>query len=484
MVSTVNPSLRSHAIRGIVSVGIASVLIRSGGLISQLIAGRILTSTEFGLFAAALGVSTLSITGSSSLRPLLMERIAAGEDIDGLWRGCFWIVTALSASLMIAAGSISGWMNEPDAAPVIRMTVAAAPLQFLAVHGMARVGAALQFTEISRIVTRSAFLRYVAVIGLALAGFGVYSLVIPLFVEAVVQVVLTTKLQGPPPSIFGGWFEGLRLYRSQLLWVAVASVTLALSMTGDYAVLSLLETTASVGIYFFAFQLTAAITQPFTMAASSVLVPSFANASTTESVGNSFFDAIRLQLAATGFAFGGLALVGGTAMDLIWGGRWNAGSVVLIAIAVGTPFRMLNPLVNSLFQARSDFRAAGLLTGFNAGSLVAAVLIGAAIGGIDAVAVCVSISFLVLGIVVVAIAGRAIGRSSGEAFQAMVVGSIPTALGLVAAFGIFPGSIAPVGESLMRALIFVAVSGVLLYVLLRERVLEVVGALKPTVGSA
>jgi O-antigen/teichoic acid export membrane protein len=469
---------KSHIIRGILQVGVAAAFMRGGGLIAQIFAGYLLTKSDFGLFAITLGFITFSVAALSALRPLFIERLTNGESTDRLWRFMMYLMTALAGLMMAFSGPLARALGEPDAQRILLAMAPTLPLQVAQVMGVARLASQLRFSDSSKILTASAMARHASLILFAFLGFGAFSLVLPLYVEAVLEGALLWRATGRPPALLGSVRGVLHRYGRTLPWLLLTAIALAASLSGDYLAIGFFETTEVVGLYFFGYSLSAALTQPFSMAATNVLVPSFASVKNMDRLRSSYLNAISVLLLVTGIAFGGLALVGGNLIDAIWSGRWNEAIVAMVLISAGTPFRILQPTCYSLLQARGLWKTHAILATFNAVFAIGGAIIGAMIGGLLEIALLVGIAGGIVGGIVAIIAGTHIGIAPTTTVRSLLRGSLPPVAGLIAAYGLYPVLLPPLGSSIIRALVFVVISVPLSAVLFQTQIRTIISSVR------
>lgn len=470
--------MKRHVIRGLLQVGLATLFIRGGSLIAQFVTGAVLTETDFGLFAITLFFATVAVSALSALRPLLIERLTRGDSVDSLWRAGLYLMLAFAAATMALSGPISSWLDKPDAQPVLLAMAPTIPLQYAMLIGSARLAAQLRFKESSRIFTASATARHVSTIVFALLGFGAYSLVLPIFIEVLVEGTLLWKATGRPPALRGE-LRGLRArYGSTLPWLALTAVALAASLSGDYLAIGPFESTTVVGLYFFAYSLSAALTQPFTMVATNVLVPSFASVKDNDRLQSSYLHAVSLLLVATGITFSGVALLGGNVVDLVWDGKWNGSIVAMVLISAGTPFRILQPTCFSLLQSQGLWKNHSALITLNGVLAVGSAVVGAMVGGLFEIGLFVGIAGGIAGTISAVVAGSKIGIRSATTVHHLLRGCAPAAVGLAAAYGLLPGYLLPLGQSIGRAVLFTVIALGLTVVLFKEPLTEVAASVR------
>ncbi len=344
--------------------------------------------------------------------------------------------------------------------------------------GSARLAAQLRFKESSRIFAASATARYGSTIVFALLGFGAYSLVLPIFVEVLVEGVLLWKATGRPPALRGA-IRGLRSrYGSTLPWLALTAIALAASLSGDYLAIGPFESTLVVGLYFFAYSLSAALTQPFTMVATNVLVPSFASVKDNDRLQTSYLHAVSLLLVATGITFSGVALLGGNVVDFVWDGKWNESIVAMALISAGTPFRILQPTCFSLLQSQGLWKNHSLLITVNGILAVGSAALGAMVGGLFEIGLFVGIAGGLSGLLSAVVAGSRIGIPAPTTLWHLARGCAPATAGLAAAYGLVPGYLLPIGQSIGRAVLFTVVALVLTVLLFKKPLAEVAASVR------
>jgi O-antigen/teichoic acid export membrane protein len=471
-------AMKAHVIRGLLQVGVATLFIRGGSLIAQFVTGALLAKEDFGLFAVTLFFSTVAVSALSALRPLLIERLTKGDSVDTLWRAGFGLMVFFAGLTMALSGPLSTALDKPGAQPVLLAMAPTIPLQFAMLIGAARLSSQLRFGESSRIFAASATTRHVFTIVFALLGFGPYALVLPIYLEVAVEGTLLWRATGRPPAIFGE-IRGLgKRYGSTLPWLGLTAIALAVSLSGDYLAISPFETSEVVGLYFFAYSLSAALTQPFTMIATNVLVPSFASVKDLHRLRSAYLQAISMLLVVTSITFSGVALLGGNVIDFVWGGKWNESIVAMVLISAGTPFRILQPTCFSLLQSRGLWRNHSLLLSLNATLVVGGAALGAWLGGLFEIGLLVGIAGGIAGMITSTLSGRSIGLGPLATLGGLARGAFPAVAGLTVAYLVFPGWLIPIAPSIARASLFSVIAGVLTLILFRTQLREVVTSVR------
>lgn len=310
--------------RGGLLVALASVVARGASFIAQLVLGRLLLPEDFGLFAIALTFTTLAAAANSVLRSFLVDGMKRGWDIEALYRLVVWTTLAVTVVFSALSPALAAPFDEDGLVPVLLALNLTMPLQVLPALGMARLTHELRYRDLSRLWTISAVARQGVTVAAALAGMGAMSFVLGVVVGSASEWMIARRATGPSPS----WFGTLRLDQVQrqagdLRVLPLSILVLALWINGDYAAAGLFETALVVGVYFFAYQLTTALTQPFTLAVSSVLLPRFHHDHHDQAEQDAFRLTMLLVPLLSGLPFGLLAVLAAPLTNLVWGGEWD-----------------------------------------------------------------------------------------------------------------------------------------------------------------
>ena len=343
--------------RGGLLVALASVVARGASFIAQLVLGRLLLPEDFGLFAIALTFTTLAAAANSVLRSFLVDGMKRGWDIEALYRLVVWTTLAVTVVFSALSPALAAPFDEDGLVPVLLALNLTMPLQVLPALGMARLTHELRYRDLSRLWTISAVARQGVTVAAALAGMGAMSFVLGVVVGSASEWMIARRATGPSPS----WFGTLRLDQVQrqagdLRVLPLSILVLALWINGDYAAAGLFETALVVGVYFFAYQLTTALTQPFTLAVSSVLLPRFHHDHHDQAEQDAFRLTMLLVPLLSGLPFGLLAVLAAPLTNLVWGGEWDPAIEAIIILGLVTPVKLLLSTSLSVLQARGDWK--------------------------------------------------------------------------------------------------------------------------------
>jgi O-antigen/teichoic acid export membrane protein len=366
------------ALRGGAIMAGASVAMRAASLVAQLILGRLLLDEEVGLFAVALSLTAVATALRSTIRPVLVETLTAGRSFDAIYRWVMWSVLLLSAAAVAASPIIASGFGEADALmPLLPLMFLSIPLQVLPAFGLARVNQSENYARLASLLTLGIIARQGGIIIAALAGMGVMSFVVGTFAGAVFELTLVRGQSGRYPSLFKRTHRLDASGAKALRWLPLATLALVFATSGDYPTAAAITTVGVVGQYFFAYQLTGALSQPFHLAVNSVLVPTFAKLKDADEVRQGFLRTARTITLIAGVPFGFFAVTAAPLAHFAWSGRWDSASPAIMLFAVAMPLRLVHPACLSILQGRGLWRSHAAMMWLAGLTLVGTAALGA-----------------------------------------------------------------------------------------------------------
>jgi O-antigen/teichoic acid export membrane protein len=337
---------------------------RFASLAAQIVLGYVLSREDFGVYALAIGFAALvqAMRDGGMKVWLLAQPDSQRTEATGL---AFWLALTVNLALGLLivglAPLAAAAYGEPDVRGVLLVIGLSLPTgTFAAVH-LTRLQQELRFRHLALIEGTSSIMHYVLVVALALAGFGPLSFVLPLIAAYVFEGGL------------GRYLTGLRLSRTRphlsqwarvakaSAWILVAGAATGLLAQADYFVLGLLSSTATVGIYFFGYQLAAQGVGLVRAAIQRVLMPSLVAAKTGDRQERGIDHAgLLLALAGTPFVMVlGLAIPG--VEQLVWRGRWGESVAVVQLLCLGLPAQLIQSVGGAALMARQMFKSWSLV---------------------------------------------------------------------------------------------------------------------------
>lgn len=375
-----NAGIGRSVARGISFTAANSVISKLISFGTFALLGWLLVDRDFGLYAMAFSIAAfLQFFRDGGVVQLLIQRGEA--DYERLLGPVFWMALACNTltggALAIAAPFAAAHKGEPTLAWLMWVLAATLPLGTPSAIFVARLQMDLRFGYLNAVQVGSSIIRYAGTIGLALAGAGPMSFVIPMPVLAVYEGVAYYLAVRQSPWArapqFGMWRE---LFDSSK-WLIFFSFSIATLNQGGYLVIGAMVNVQKVGVFAFAFQL---ITQIDALLGTlgTVLFPALTrlnNDPARQTAATLRITRVLMFLACP--AALGLAAIVSPLEQVLWHGKWHVAVWPVQALSVFYAARILITIPNAVLQARGQFRYNALITLAAGLGLMVAVAIGA-----------------------------------------------------------------------------------------------------------
>ncbi|MCK6370851.1 MAG: lipopolysaccharide biosynthesis protein [Gammaproteobacteria bacterium] len=300
-------------------------------LLSTLAVVRILDPSDYGTMAVVtllVGVSAMFSEfgiGSAIIQFPAIER----RELNG----CFWLSLVLAlvlyAILYVCAPLIGQWFDNAAVPSVLRTAGLALPVSTLRVVPDALLRREMRFDSIARAHIAAAALSIPTVIGLAVAGAGVWALVASVLVMAVVQTIAM--------FVSTRWMPGLDAGSSRVReMIDFARHTLGsrvcwtVYQQSDIVMLGHQVTAGGVGIYSMAMQLVAFPIERLFSMVNEIAYPAMAqNQADLRGLRYSLLRSLKLVMLLALPMYVGLALVAPDLVPLVLTAKWAAAVPIL-----------------------------------------------------------------------------------------------------------------------------------------------------------
>lgn len=362
-------ALAPTVFRGSSWVAMGAILSRGIGLAAQILLGLLLSDRDFGVYAIAIGVSSvLTVLRDGGARQLLISRPAQHAS---LLAPVFWIAVtfACATAVLLAATAPLAAGADSSVATLLLIIALAQPLSVPGSILSARLQIDLRFGPLTAIQSTLAFVRFGGAVFLAWRGYGPLSFVLPLIPMAFIEWAWAWALTRDQP-----WFARprVRQWRSLLrvsAWAVAGSAGIAAINSGVPVVLGVLVPAGVVGLYFFAQQLVAQIGIVLGASLAQVLFPAFTRMLDDPArKRRAVLRSLRQAMLLASPLCAGMAAVIIPFESLVWGGKWAAAAESVIVMALVYPINVASAIPVAVQQARADFRAWGI--GVNAVAVV------------------------------------------------------------------------------------------------------------------
>jgi O-antigen/teichoic acid export membrane protein len=423
----------------------ATLAAKALGFVGQVVLARLLFPDEWGVVGEALTVAAFTaLITKGGIRESLVSRPRQ----FARWRGdAYWMSTlqgVCGGLLTAAAGPAAAWCyRERQLSEMLLILATAAPFDGLATVPEASLTANLRF----RVLSLTAIVMYTLQMGLqvvlARTGFGALSMILPLPLVSAARFFIYWMAARIPSQARLRPVRWARLAKDGLV---VTGTRLFDTIQGywDYTVLGLFHNSDTVGVYFFAYNLSVQVIVLLAANLSSVLFPVLSQLrGDQERQVASFIKAARVLVAVCMPLSLLQALLAGPLIRLVFTNRWEAAIVPLQVLTVGAALRVAGGPANNLIQAQGRFRAAFWLSFWTAVAIAVTLPVSAYWGGTVAVAITESTGFFVSHIVQLSIAvgrGRSWRGVVKEIYLAPVLLALLAGAGALAAVYVVPGA--------------------------------------------
>ena len=358
-----NQNLTRVAVGGTAWLFGSSVIIQFGSLIAQIVLGWLLSDHDFGLYALAIGVTAVLQVfrdGGVSLWLARQDRSEFDENVrQGFWL-CLLGSLLVGFLLAIVAPAAARVYDQPSVCWLIWIVAISLPLDAYGVIIESDLQVALRFKDLSVFRTVAPLIRYAIAITLAWRGWGPMSFVLPLIPVAFVRMV-----HGYWLTRFAPWQTKVSMPQvwsifSESRWVFSGTFASSIFRQVDYLVLGLAASTATVGIYFFAFQLAVQPVLLFGQSLRRVLIPTFSRAGddTERRLRAVVRVAASIGLIASG-VFLLFAMLAGVVEHVLWRGRWESAVPAMKWLTAVMPLHLFALLARMIAQSDGRFRLWG-----------------------------------------------------------------------------------------------------------------------------
>lgn len=360
-------------------------------LVTTIVTARLLSPDDFGLLGLALTVTTfLDVLNDFGLTTAYVYFVRRDEDdhdriADTTFSLSLVIGVVLTLATLAASPLVADFYDEPRVSAVL----AALSVNFLivslgSVHD-GRMRARLDFkrrffAELGRSTMKGA-----STVGLAVAGLGIWSLVLGQIIGTVASTVLYVGLERWVPRLRFDRALAKRMLRYGFQLASVGLFGLVASNL-DYVVIGRRLGTEALGVYTIAFRLPSLAIRGTSAMVSQVVFSAYTKvADQRASLVRAMLQSMRMLAYFTVPVAAGMATVAPVAIDVLFGSKWEAAGPVLRVLAA---FSLVSVLVYNAGDVYKAVGRPGLLTVIGALNVVLAapVLWFAAGRGIGAVA--------------------------------------------------------------------------------------------------
>lgn len=330
-----------------------SAYLTVGQFVLGVVLARLLSPDEFGLFIAVTAFTSLLLMAAQFGLPqaVLQASALADDTIDSV----FWFTACLAvagfAIAVMVAPSLGRLYREDEFRTVFVWMGATLLLMPYTAIGLAVMRRQMRFAEVARMNVLAFSVSAVLAVGAAVAGAGVYSLVLSAFASMCVNTISIARRLRWRPRL-----AGLRGARPLLGYARVVTVNNALSVSGsrvDNMLVGGLLGTGPLGLYNRAYSLARIPSDQFADSLAPLLLGALARMQ--EDVDRSralFFKAVAAVALLTAPFLVALAVTGPAAIAVLYGDAWTGAGVPLQVMVIGAALLVPTWALRGLMNAQ------------------------------------------------------------------------------------------------------------------------------------
>jgi PST family polysaccharide transporter len=359
------------AARGLGWTVLRSVSSRLIGSLVFVVLARLLDPEAFGTLAlASVFVVLLSLLVESGFGEALIQRKRiSARDLDTAFWANNAIGVILAAIMAASAGLIAAPFDQPDLAPVLRGLSVVFVFAALASVPQALLRRELAFRQVALRGLAGTLAGGVVGVGMALLGFGVWSLVGQMMANVVVGTLVLWLAcpWRPGREVSAGTFVGLFRFGANVLGERVALFT---SRRSDDFLIGLVLGSVALGLYTVAYRVLLIVTEIIIWTIEGVAFPLFSRLNEdAERTKRAFYKLTQLCFAVAIPVFLILAVITPELINVAFGTKWaDAIPVMRVLALVGIPHAVIylnKAMVTAAGRPSLSFRVAVLTAAIN-----------------------------------------------------------------------------------------------------------------------
>lgn len=318
------------------------------------ILARILAPEEFGV--AAVGFSIVAFFFIVGYAGLPQALIIAKHDRPEMWRTAFWlnfgIGIALAIGAFFGAGALASFVTVPESEPLIQAFAVLIPFQLLQSIGWARLMRDRRHSRLATADMSAEVAGAVCAVIAAIAGAGVWALVIQQFVAVFVRIPVVLWRTGVP--MLPAWApRDLLPYAGFSATQLVTDVFLYFVNGLPMIIMGRNLPTAAIGYYDISLRLSGMPRMILSSSLAGALLPAFVKIrDDKERMKRTTVKSIHMSNAVHAPVYFGLAAVAAPAVTLLFGQDWLAAIPVMAIMSISALVRSTINGSGSYFQSK------------------------------------------------------------------------------------------------------------------------------------
>jgi PST family polysaccharide transporter len=346
--------IRADAIRGATWSTLESIAGQGLAFLVFLILARLLSPADFGIVAIA---NVYVLVAQYFIFQGLGQAIIQFDDLDDEHLDTvFWINLGIGAFFLIgtllAAGFVERWFAVPALASILR---GLSPIFVLAALSDVQTNLLtrhLQFRSLALRTLASYLGGGIAGVGLALAGFGAWSLVGQQLTVWMINLVALWGVSAWRPRLRFSGARARRLLKFgvSLLWVDIVSL---FSRRADQLFIGKVLGPIALGIYSIGARVATLLSEVLAKSLARFSVSAFSRLQNEgDRLASAIYQVLEMQSAFVAPAAVGLALVAPEVVSIFFGAKWAPSVSIMQILLLACPFESLSVVHQSILVAQ------------------------------------------------------------------------------------------------------------------------------------
>ena len=325
-----------------------------------IVLARLLVPADFGLVAmAGVFITLLELVTQQGFSVAITQReeLEPEHTSTAFWSNIVFS-SAAAVGLWLCADPVARLYDTAALAPVVRWLSLVLPLRALAIVPVGLLQRRFQFRVLAIRSIAGALAGGAAGIAAALAGWGVYALVVQQLVAGIVDVVTVSAAAAWRPRLSFS-FRHLRDLLGFSAHILGAGILEAMGRRSDDLIIGLLLGDVALGLYAVAYRVFQVLAHVVAKPGTLVAFTSFSRLQDTrDRIRLGFYEATRVASVVSMPVFVGLALVSPLMAPLVFGEQYERSGPVLRLLAIGGVAQALGHYSSSVYLSvgRPDVR--------------------------------------------------------------------------------------------------------------------------------
>lgn len=358
------------------STFVAQVVVQLGSVVATMVLARILSPSEFG--AIALVQSVLGVSALLNLAGLNAALVSRRGDVERAAASYLWLTVSLGlvlyVSLFFGSYPLMQSMGQPESAFYLQVLSLSVPLTLLTMVPQAILQRRLAFKALNTASVISAIFYFAAEIGLALAGWGVWAVILGQVSSAALLLLLTVALARWIPKHGFHWSD-IRLDLAMLGGLSLSRLFEYVYKNVDYWIASRSLGPSSLGIYYVAYVLPNIVRLRLSGVFRTVMLPVVSQNPSQDEARRHWIRATTVLLSMGIPALAGIAAISGPLVRVFFGATWEEAVLPMQILTLGTVADLLIQAVGTMALAQRQVGRHTLVLAIRAVATFAFVLI-------------------------------------------------------------------------------------------------------------